>query len=233
MRAQGTYNNKFFSVFGDSMSTLSRYSEPEEAVFYQGARQCEADIFTPQDTWWGQIIEALGGRLLVNHSISGSMVIKHRLCMIPSYGCSDQRAKEICREGQAPDVVMIFLGSNDWGCGARPTPRNAEEEKDMAVFSVAYARMLENLRRQAPQAELWCFTLPVSICTHREGFVFPYRYAGRHIEAYNQVICTCAKAAGARVIDWYQADVLYDTVDGIHPNAEGMRTLSEAALRLL
>ena len=93
--------------------------------------------------------------------------------------------------------------------------------------------MLRGLQKQYPKAELWCFTLPVSTFKARPSFHFPYVYAGRHIEEYCAVIRTCAKEHKCRVIDVYAAGLPYDTVDGFHPNADGMKTLSSIVLSAL
>ena len=220
----------WISVFGDSISTLKGYSEPPEAVFYEGAYQYEAGVFTPADTWWGQLIDRLGGQLLVNQSISGSMVCKHRLCEAPTYGCSDERTAALGRDGLSPDIILIFLGTNDWGYGVTPMPRYDGEAEDLSVFSVAYRHMLDKLRRQYPAAELWCFTLPIGSCSSYPSFTFPYRYAGWHIDTYCDAIRDSAATFGCRLIDWRQSGVSHDTIDGFHPNADGMRTLAETAL---
>lgn len=227
------YQNKYFSILGDSMSTLEGYSQPRHAAFYDTARKYESGVLRPADTWWGMVIERLGGRLLVNNSISGSMVCKRSADQSPSYGCSDERTSALDWDGDLPDVIMVEMGMNDWGCGAKPRPENEEESKDLSVFSTAYSRMLEKLKANYPASEIWCFTLPVSTCTRDADFVFPYRYAGRHIEEYCEVIRACAKAQDCRVIDWYSAADPYDTIDDFHPNREGMQTLADAVIAQL
>lgn len=226
------YGGRLFSVLGDSISTLSGYSEPYDAAFYDGMRKFEADVFSPGDTWWGRVIEYLGGTLLVNNSIQGSTVTDHRDYCIPSYGCSDARTAALGRAGEAPDVVMIFMGINDWGRGVKVTPDGGSDAADLTVFSVAYRTMLTKLKEQYPKAELWCLTLPVSICTKREDFTFPYRYGGRHIGEYCAAIRAAAETCGCRVIDLYRSAEPYDTIDGFHPNKKGMETIAETILRV-
>ena len=227
------YENKLFSVLGDSISTLSGYSEPGDAVYYEGMRKIEAEVYDPEDTWWGQVIERLGGKLLVNNSFSGSAVCKHPDCTYPSFGCSEERTSALCQSDTKPDVIMIFMGTNDRGLGFPPTPESEWQQRDLAVFSVAYSTMLERVEKNYPGAELWCFTLPVSIRSNKPDFVFPYSYGKWHIDDYCEVIRACAAARGCRVIDLYRADIPHDTVDGLHPNAEGMKTLADAVLACL
>ncbi|MBQ9777391.1 MAG: hypothetical protein IJW22_00555, partial [Clostridia bacterium] len=178
------YQGKRFAVLGDSISTLDGYSKPDEAVFYQGMKKFESDVFASEDTWWGQVIDALGGVLWANDSFSGSTVSRKRGCTYPSFSCSDERTAALGRADTPPDVIMIFMGINDWGSGIRVVPQTADENDDLSIFCVAYRVMLEKLRHNYPDAEIWCLTLPVSEWRAREDFSFPYCIAGRHINEY-------------------------------------------------
>ena len=160
------------------------------------------------------------------------MVIKHKSCEIPSYGCSDERTSSLSRDGRTPDVIMVFLGINDWGCGVPPRPEYDTDKDNPAVFSVAYDLMLEKLRLNYPDAEIWCLTLPVSKCSAKEGFTFPYRYYGRHIEEFSGVIRESAGKHGCRLIDVYRPEKPHDTLEGFHPNNDGMITLAELVIEL-
>ena len=233
MTVKKQYEGKRFSVLGDSISTLDGYSVPSDAAFYSGVEKLKADVYTPTDTWWGIVINRLGAELLVNNSISGSMVIKHRACMIESYGCSDERTSSLGRDGITPDVIMIFMGINDWDCGARVVPADESHESDISVFSTAYGTMLDKLSSRYPDCELWCLTLPVSTWSEREDFEYPYLYGDRHLTEYCDAIRTVASGRGCRVIDVFNSDIPYDTIDGFHPNFDGMRTISDAVIKSL
>ena len=224
------YKNKKFAVLGDSISTLEGISIPEEAAFYEGIHKLEADVLAVSDTWWGRVIDSLGGVLLVNNSISGSMVSKHPDCMIESYGCSDERTSSLSRSGEAPDVIMVFMGLNDWGYGVKLESMNKGEDGDLSVFSVAYGTMLEKLKSNYPDSEIWCFTLPVSTCTRKTNFSFPYLKGGRHIAEYCGVIRFCAKKNKCRVIELYRPNAPCDTIDGFHPNSDGMKTIADSVI---
>ena len=154
------YKNKFFSILGDSVSTLEGYSEPEFAAFYDTAQKLATDVLTPLDTWWGQVIDRLGGELLVNNSFSGSTVCRHPRHEIPSYACSDERTSALDRSGVMPDVIMVYMGTNDWGCGtAIRQEEDCSRVKDLSgLFFTAYESMLEKLQKNYPHAEIWCMS---------------------------------------------------------------------------
>ncbi len=226
------YRNKYFSVLGDSISTFEGYSEPENAAFYDSARKVASGVLTPSDTWWVQVIEHFGGNFLVNNSFSGSTVCWHPLYKIQSYGCSDERTSSLHRGGVFPDVIMIYMGTNDWGNGLRVfrDDRFDCSEDNPSLFLSAYKQMIMKLKANYPQAEIWCFTLAKSQCSSKSNFSFPYYFGGRHISEYCDAIRTCAKELGCRVIDLFNRAEPYDTLDGFHPNLSGMKTIAGAVI---
>lgn len=208
------FKDKYFSILGDSISTLAGYNPPECGVFYDWQNKRLANILVPGDTWWGRVIEELGGKLLVNHSWAGSTVCKLPDYEVESYGCSDARTGALSLEGQKPDVVMVAMGLNDRGWGM---PLSWEGEK-LTSFPVAYGTMLEKIKGNYPEAEIWCLTFPrVSGATERTS-------------GYNQAICGCAEKAGCRCVDISATNVLCDTLDGLHPTCRGMQTIAELVL---
>jgi len=229
------YKNKYFSILGDSISTFQGYSVPESAVYYDTARKLATGVLTPNDTWWGQVIERLEGELLVNNSFSGSTVCWNPLYEIQSYACSDERTSSLDRDGILPDVIMVYMGINDWGRGSMIF---CDEHFDCISnknewFLPAYRLMLEKLKVNYPYAQIWCFTLPVSRFSDNPDFSFPYRYKGLHISEYCDAIKVSAKQYGCRLIDLYESSEPYDTVDGFHPTASGMKTIASAVINEL
>lgn len=223
------YKNQYFSILGDSISTLAGYNPPENAVFYIWENKRQAEIFTEKDTWWGHVIHSLGGTLLVNDSWSGSLVCKHPACEIPSYGCSDERTAGLGKENLKPAVVMILMGLNDYGWAMRPEAEG--EEQNLAVFSVAYETMLRKIQHNYPNAEIWCITLPVSTWSQNPDFVPTVCRGGWRLTDYCRVIRNCAEKTGCRFVDIFDPCAPYDTIDGYHPTAGGMKTIADAVLR--
>lgn len=225
------YKNKYFSILGDSISTFEGISEPKEAIYYDTSRKLASGIVTVSDTWWGQVVESLGGKLLVNNSLSGSTVCWNSLYQVPSYGCSDERTASLGKDGIEPDVIIVFMGTNDWGHGFQVvSSKHIKDEHHCAIFSNAYQTMLKKLKANYPKAEIWCLSLPISGCSVKESFEFPYYYGGRHISEYCDAIKESAQQYNCRIIDLYNCCEPYDTLDGFHPNANGMITISNAIL---
>lgn len=218
----------FFSVLGDSVSTLFGYSQPAGAVFYNAYRRYETGVYDLSDTWWGQVIEALGGQLLINDSFSGSMVCSLSHEEMEMCACGDRRTSALGTGEHAPDVIMIFMGLNDRGYGVKLRPFNEEQGGDESIFSEAYRMMLEKLQAQYPHAELWCLTLPLA---DHDGYV-PSATAKLKTEAYSGVITECAAACGCRLIDIHDMEP-YSSYDGLHPNAKGMQMIAQAVLKAL
>ena len=226
------YQGKYFSIFGDSISTLEGCNPVGYSVFYTGLNCKRARVYTVEDTWWGQVIQQLGGQLLVNNAWSGSRVSQTpgREGLFPA-GCSDERTSSLHTGTAAPDVIIVYLGINDYigGCGGRSLTRSLFCS-DMHYFGDAYFAMLEKLTRHYPQAEIWCCTLaPSSIAAYPE-FVFPAEYEGRSAERFNDEIRAAACHFGCRLLDLYAAQTPYDSIDGTHPTRAGMATLARIML---
>ena len=226
------YRGKQFSVLGDSVSTLESYNPPDHSVFYKGDVCSRTGVYTMADTWWGQVIDFFGGELLVNDSWSGSRVTKlpgqHEL--FPS-GCSDQRTSHLHMRGVRPDVILVYLGTNDWANAVRPMEDGGVTDEWYSVFETAYRRMLQKLRVNYPDAELWCCTLCSTYMSTDPAFAFPESVGGISIEVYNDIIRRTAVLEGGRLIDLYAYHLPYDAIDGSHPTRTGMERLSMIVIR--
>ncbi len=221
---ENSFRGKYFSILGDSVSTLEGYQPSGYGVYYRDGVRFSAGVFFYGDTWWGQTIDRLGGKLLANDSWSGSLVCRHPDCMIPSYGASDERCAALGRGGILPDVILVFMGINDWGWGMRVRAEREADLQDLSVFETAYAAMLAKLKANYPKADIRCMVMGEH-AFEREGRLPQGMYP---LEEYREVIRTCAKKAGAAVIELLgMAYCEEDTLDGLHPNARGMRAIAD------
>lgn len=227
------YYGKKFSILGDSISTLAGYNPKGYKVFFDGESCEKSGVEKMQDTWWGKVIDFFGGELLVNNSWSGSRVTRlpNNDNLFPS-GCSEKRTGGLHINGVKPDVIIVYLGTNDWAFGAElDGTRLLIDKSNMQYFAAAYETMLEKTKTNYPNAEIWCCTLNTTFMSSNPSFSFPYEYGGTHIEKYNQIIKDTADMNNCKIIDLYSYHIPYDSIDGSHPNADGMNTLATLIIR--
>ena len=229
------YYKKQISVLGDSISTLDGFNPKGYHLFYTGENCEKSGVAGMADTWWGQVIDCFGSELLVNNSWSGSRVTQLPGCnaLFPS-GCSDERTNGLHIHTTTPDVILVYLGTNDWGNGVE-TGRDEDERTDTAPrygeFRSSYSEMLKKLKKNYPNAEIWCCTLNITNMESNQQFSFPYEFSGVHIEEYNKVIRSVTEQENCKLIDLYSYHIPYDTIDGTHPTKKGMNTIAAMVIR--
>lgn len=233
-KAHNPYFGKQFSVLGDSISTLDGYNPLGYNLFYFGENCFRSGVREMKDTWWGKVIDFFGGELLVNNSWSGSRVTRlpDSDSLFPS-GCSDERTGNLHIRSVIPDVIIVYLGTNDWAYGAdkKSSTIVLDHTFHCQSFDFAYSTMLSKIKSNYPNAEIWCCTLCATFMSSDPSFNFPYNYHGTHIKEYNQIIETVAKHQNCKIIDLFSYSVPYDSIDGSHPNVNGMNTLATLMIR--
>lgn len=229
------FYKKQISILGDSISTLDGYNPDGYNLFFAGDNCTKAGVQDMSDTWWGQVINLLGAELLINNSWSGSRVsqLPGTEKLFPS-GCSDERTSDLHMCDTMPDVIIVYLGTNDWGYGVTPEPKDIKSyDENELVFSCAYETMIKKLQKNYPHAKICCCTLNTTFMSANPGFSFPAAHGGVHIDVYNNIIRNTANRLGCKLIDLAAYHKAYDSIDGSHPNANGMKTLATMVLREL
>lgn len=233
-KAHNPYFGKQFSVLGDSISTLDGYNPLGYNLFYFGENCFRSSVREMKDTWWGKVIDFFGGELLVNNSWSGSRVTRlpSSDSLFPS-GCSDERTGSLHIRSVIPDVIIVYLGTNDWAYGADKKSNTIvlDHTFHCQSFDFAYSTMLSKIKSNYPNAEIWCCTLCATFMSSDPSFHFPYKYNGNYINKYNQIIETVANQQNCKIIDLFSYSVPYDSIDGSHPNVNGMNTLATLMIR--
>lgn len=214
---------KKYSVFGDSISTLRGYQPDRYAVEYKESVAEKSGVKTINDTWWGMVINALGGELLINDAYSGCMVTSwHKWRMAFPSAASKERINTLCSAG-TPDVLMIYLGTNDWG---RCMDVEDQGKKWWKTFAGSYDHMLHDIRLRLPNTEIWCLNLTYS----KRMMYYYYRPQLERMLAYNRVIARMAQRYEAKLIDLWTNAAEYSSVDLAHPDRNGMKTITRAVL---
>lgn len=232
-REQNPYYGKQFSILGDSISTLNGFNPRKYRVFYHGENSAKTAVYEMCDTWWGKVIDFFGGELLVNNSWSGSRVTKlpNQDELFPS-GCSNERTSSLHINSVMPDVIIVYLGTNDWAFRAKTgNETRFLGEDDSDIFDLAYDSMLKQLKSNYPSSEIWCCSLSETYMSKCQEFRFPHEYDGTHIEEYNDIIRSVSCKNKCKLIDLYSYKMPYDSIDGSHPTSVGMNTLATAVIR--
>lgn len=196
------FNGKSFAVIGDSISTYLNYVPEGFKTFYPYPT---ADVSDVNMTWWMQVINKMGGTLFVNNSYSGT-------CVADS---SQNATKNMSRleyttiSGETPDVILIYMGSND--CASASVTQSA--------FDKGYSQMIENLQQLCPNSEIILLTLCSS----------PF-YSASEQQAYNNIIKTKASDYNLKVVDISTASLANHLVDSAHPAYSGMQIVANKVI---
>lgn len=146
--------------------------------------------------------------------------------LFPS-GCSDERTASLHINSVNPDVIIINMGTNDWAFGAKTGEETSIlDDIESEFFADAYKTMIQKIKLNYPESEVWCCTLSETFISNKPEFSFPHKYAGIHIEEYNEIIRRIVREEECKLIDLYNMKMPYDSIDGSHPNKDGMQTIA-------
>lgn len=213
------------SILGASVSTYSGYNPKGHAVFYDEEMQTRNGLRSVYDTWWAKVNQALHAYLCVNNSYSGSRVSGKEF---PA-GCSQERIMHLRTSEYTPDLILIYMGINDFGYGVpiRCAPLSNDGKSNLLCFEDAYHQMLTGLRYFYPNAKIICATLMRTTLKQNGQWAFPDRLGGICIDDYNDAIRRAAANCNVDLADLAKSDNRYETLDGIHPTAIGHQTIAE------
>ena len=188
--------------------------------------------YSCQDTWWREVLDDTGAKLLANCSWEGNHISGTDCYSL----CNGQQLCHLQRGQQLPEVILLAVGSNDYEQGVPIAP---EQDGDYTVenfayyFKTAYEMTLLKLQQLYPDAEIYCATLSYGASESYRKNLYPEGIAGIPLKQYNKAIRECANAYGCRIIDLENLQKYYDTLDGVHPSELGMRQLADGWLRAL
>lgn len=247
-------NGKYFSILGDSISTYQNVSHGTAAdntnstirhndLYYEEGRWG----VTQKDTWWQQAIDRLGMTLLVNNSWSGSCVLKTWHGTVGAYidRCVQLHADVGEHRGTDPDLIAVFLGTNDFsyfgdllgtheiGYDALIVPQDGGmyTYAEPKTVCEAYAVMLHKIKVRYPDAAVFCLNLFPRRENNEDGIVQP--------TAFNRSLGEIVSRFGFETVDLFESGV--PTAEGeferffpdgrVHPNALGMDVITDCFVR--
>ena len=218
------FAGKTVSILGDSISTFQGWIPEGYACFYPDP---DNDIKDVSQTWWMQVIQNTGMRLLVNGSLSASTVCGDSRAENSGAGCSSNRIVDLMgNTGTVPDVILVYMGINDFfhsiDLGSFSGTAAYRNDHYIWDFTEGYELMLQKLQAVYPTSRIYCMTLLES--NSWEGT--RVNANGNTVEDYNSRIRQVAAAHGVSVIDLRNCGIAsyelgWHTSDGVHPNRKG------------
>jgi hypothetical protein len=139
------------SILGDSYSTFRGIIPPGNAIWYPRATN---DVKNVENCWWYLVIKAVGGRLEKNESWSGSTV-----CYTGYKGRDARKSSFVTRSSRLGDPTLILIcgATNDsWANVPIGEYKWADwSDKELYTFRPAMAKMLADIKKQYPKAEVF------------------------------------------------------------------------------
>ena len=202
-----------FSILGDSISTyygVTNVAGNNSTTSGNGTWYANdaARAIGVENTWWKQASALAGLDVLVNNSASG-----HQLTGSTANSTGFARAQQLhantgVLNGTEPDIIAVFYGTND-------LLRNV----DVQTFKTAYRQLIAQMQTQYEDSQICVFTLlPSAHINATAARVTAFNAAIKEIAAEKG--CVVVDIAG---IDGIDAQTVTDyTIDGVHPNTDGM-----------
>lgn len=213
---------KQISIIGDSISTYYGFVPDGYKVYYDEKKAKENQLTSVNDTWWRIVCSHLGAEICVNNSYSGSRVSGN------GFPCasSDERTSSLHTENATPDLILLYIGANDFGrgIGVKENPFFYKE----AVFYDAYKNMIQKIIRNYPDSQIVCATLMKSSVKNNPEWEYPRSKTGISLEEYNKAIREIANNLDVLVADLAALNTPYETLDTLHPTKTGHKTIALA-----
>lgn len=234
---------KNVSILGDSISTYQGYLA-SDAAGYDGAPYAywypRGNVQSVEDTWWKKLINETGMVLLNNCAWSDSEVEGNSQATTTALaGCSDRRIADLAKNGTTPDIVICYIGINDWGhdkqLGTFDENSAIPNEGVISNFADAYMIMVDKIQRTYPLARVFCCTLlNCGYTGYDVGGPGTYPAINDNnvaLNSFNNTIINIANCLGAEIIDIRKCGFTfhnfeqYTIGDKLHPNIAGMELL--------
>lgn len=239
------------AIVGDSISSYVGTSPSN----YQ-ARYPESDVTSVNQMWWKIVCDTLE-MIPVNCSWRGTKVVGAPKGNATA-ACSDARVADMGRDGD-PDIVIFFIGCNDWGSSNAPVAEygswnlddliiddsNYSSTQTINDFGAAYSLMLAKTHRAYPHARLFCCTIMDELLRDDDKQYPPINVRGVSNYEWNKKIKDITEALGASCVDVHDCGincfniVHYCTDDtgsqgtALHPNKAGMALIAQKVISAL
>lgn len=202
------------SILGDSISTFYDSQSSINSI-YSGKNEFYYPLYSTtvksaEQTWWYKTIEGTNTILGTNESLSGSDMVNS--------GSKNIRLNNLGLNND-PDIVIIFLGTNDNVNG-----------HTIEKFKSAYESAIKYIQNKYPGVIIFCCTLGYSAYTG-------YFYTEARRQAINKVIYELVENYELGLIDLAVTQNAKNYTqylgDSLHPNDKGMEAYSATAINAI
>lgn len=196
------------SIIGDSISTFEGYN-PEGFL----TKYPFGNVKKVEQTWWKQLIDNNSWELVDNNSYSGSRVSNTSIIQAPNSNFADDSRLY----NYESDIIIIFGGTNDFGA--------ILNQPSLQEFTEKYNYMVSTLIKKNPNTILYLCTPLV-----RHDIKKAQKHQFKLIEVSKTIKRICKANNECKLIDLYKHKIKISDfffVDGLHPNAKGMKILSK------
>lgn len=243
------FQGKKIAIVGDSISTYQGWL-PSDVTGFTGTAYAtyypNGDVNSVDKTWWYQVALNLGILTsdIANTSWSGGVVCGDSTSTTNGKpACSTKRISDITIRGFNPDIIIVYIGCNDWyQCGLSgystilgtwAITDAVPAEGTIHAFRSAYALMLSKLQNAYPNARIFCCTIlddwkRDAVADDPSDNAWPSNdAAGYTTKQWNDNIKEIADAFACDVIDIHNCGITYYNIPsfavdtGLHPNAAG------------
>ena len=216
--------NGYISFLGDSITTYEGWSNNADynstignnGVYYNSSKM---DV---TDTWWYQVAKEAGYGLCVNNSWDGARVTDTKEG-IPS---GLERASQLHNDnlGITPDVIIVYLGTND-----------IANEIDDDTVKNEFLNMMADIVTNYPDAKIYaCGVLPESRNVDDMGSLEYFNLKASEFAGTSDLLDYTFIDLNSLIPDWdYTTDTFVDGELRVHPTAEGMDKITEAVLSVI
>lgn len=228
---------KKLGIIGDSISTYEGWIPDGYDVYYRNG----GILPSVENTYWKIAINELG-MVVGNCSWSGSYVSGDSTSTSnANIGTSTKRINDLSADGINPDIVLVYMGTNDFLFGRDKGEFNMSSDYvdgNISTFMNAYALLLTKIRKAYPNCKILCGTMPLQFASSPDLYInnnwTSVRTKGESIPEWNDAIKEIAKAFGCGVVDFATCAInnYSNTLqDRCHPNIKGHKLMAERLIK--
>lgn len=223
-----TFSAHSVAFIGDSISTYEGYSEPKNDEYY-GYFYPSGDVDNVSKTWWYQVARGLRCNMSqVSVSAISRSSFRYQASdtkIVPAY--DDRRINRLDDNGY-PAIVYINMGTNDAffsDLGEMPTTIDTTELSALSNTALYNTVFLTVRKIQQKYTNAVIIGLIPKWCKISASYTYA-RY-----QQTCKVIEECYNALGINYIDLRNCGITQNnvdsfTLDGTHPNADGMKKIA-------